>query len=283
MERFFSHMDRLIEQRPASRNALSALRDLLSVNSGTPTFDMKAADREVVGIKQKEGFPLFSAIEELPLDLDHVSQLFRGYLAHLVDTDRPDREAIRDALNRMIAEPGWLGDILQACYRPDEETWKEVIGEVPLEPAVLQFLGHWALRPSLLRLREKVAGWLAKDQWEQGYCPVCASQPCIAYFDSSGSRFLHCGFCGEEWPFPRIRCPFCENEDRETLGYFEAEEEEGFRVDFCRKCNRYLKTVDRRAFEKSTPMELENLATLHLDLIAMKEGFTGGMSYSGSE
>jgi hypothetical protein len=31
--------------------------------------------------------------------------------------------------------------------------------------------------------------------------------------------------------------------------------------------------VDQRVFEKATPMEIENLATIHLDLLAEENGF----------
>jgi FdhE protein len=52
-----------------------------------------------------------------------------------------------------------------------------------------------------------------------------------------------------------------------------SEEEEGFRVDFCKKCNRYIKTLDKRAVVSLVPLELENLVTLHLDILAHEQGF----------
>jgi len=63
------------------------------------------------------------------------------------------------------------------------------------------------------------------------------------------------------------------NRDPEDLGYFEAEGEEGLRVYFCNSCHRYLKTIDSRVFEEVAPLELESLATLHLDLIAEENGY----------
>jgi FdhE protein len=95
----------------------------------------------------------------------------------------------------------------------------------------------------------------------------------MAYFAKTGKRYLHCELCGQEWAYPRLKCPFCRNDEHETLGYFDVEGEEGFRVDFCRKCLRYLKTVDKRVFEEAAPMELEHLATIHLDILANENGF----------
>jgi len=88
-----------------------------------------------------------------------------------------------------------------------------------------------------------------------------------------GKRFLHCELCGYEWYYPRLKCPFCKNDQPKKLGYFVSEEEEGFRVDFCKKCNRYIKTLDMRVIEQPAPMELESLITFHLDMLAHEQGF----------
>jgi hypothetical protein len=43
-----------------------------------------------------------------------------------------------------------------------------------------------------------------------------------------------------------------------------------------RKCSRHIKTRDARIGNASVPMEAEDLATLHLDLLAGREGFERG-------
>jgi FdhE protein len=95
----------------------------------------------------------------------------------------------------------------------------------------------------------------------------------MAHLDDQGKRFLHCEFCSCTWNYPRLKCPFCENNEAKTLGYFVSEEEEGFRVDFCKKCNSYIKTADMRIIESPLSLELENLLTLHLDMLAHEQGF----------
>jgi FdhE protein len=97
----------------------------------------------------------------------------------------------------------------------------------------------------------------------------------MAALDASGRRRLHCELCGTEWLYARIGCPFCGSEDQDRLGYLEAEGEEGFRVNLCEACRRYLKTVDRRVLVTPAPLDLEHLATLHLDLIAAERGYRG--------
>jgi len=130
-----------------------------------------------------------------------------------------------------------------------------------------------ALKPSLNALREAVGERIQKETWNYGYCPLCGSSPDMASLDDQGKRILHCELCGSEWRYPRLKCPFCENSEPKELGYFVSEEEEGFRVDFCKKCKVYIKTIDMRVVESPAPLELENIITLHLDMLAHEQGF----------
>lgn len=265
-------IDRLIAQRPAAAEALGLYREIAGVVAQSKPRVPETPPENHADLKQKEGFPLF-ARESLPVDLSAASDLLGRILEHMEKTARPDREGIRRTLKKARDTGGWSSDLLAAFLRQETDSLERMAGEVDLDPAVLAFVARMALSPSLEALREKVAPGLGTDAWNQRYCPICGSSPDMACFDSRGKRYLHCGLCGQEWAFPRLRCPFCGNEEHADLGYFHAEEEEGFRVDFCRKCNRYIKVVDRRAFEEPAPLELENLATLHLDILAGEHGF----------
>lgn len=69
---------------------------------------------------------------------------------------------------------------------------------------------------------------------------------------------------------------YCGNQDRTGHDYPTADGETGHRVDGCRKCNRYLKVVDSRELGAGLPMDIEDVVTLHLDILARKEGFSQG-------
>lgn len=268
------HIDRLIQQRPAAKTALAPFRELaLLMIQVDPQAKLVEQEKGVMDIKQQEGFPLFSK-EDLPLDFDAAAGLLKKFLAHLRETDRDDREGLKKALKKADDTGEWSKNLFKTILKQDEKALSLIGKEVDLDSKVLQFLGQVALTPSIYALRDAMSSNIDTDGWDYGYCPLCGSQPNMAYFAKTGRRYLHCELCGEEWTFSRIRCPFCDNQDQETLGYFEAEEEEGFRVYFCRECMRYLKTIDKKAFEEVAPLELENLATIHLDLLANENKFT---------
>lgn len=277
-DELLKQIDRLIQKRPMYKDALSVYRDLMNfLNEIEPEIKYETKDEVVHDIKVKEGFPLFSR-EDLPLDLKAASSLFERLLEHLTSKKRKDKEALEKTLDRVRTDSNWIKSVIAAFLSRDETTIVKMAEKVNLELMVLKFLIHMALRPSLNTLKESVIEKIQKDSWNYGYCPLCGSFPDMAYLGEEGKRFLHCELCGYEWHYPRLKCPFCENDEPKKLGYFESEEEEGFRVDFCKKCNRYIKTLDMRVIEAPAPLELENLITLHLDMLAHDQGFKNPQS-----
>lgn len=131
-----------------------------------------------------------------------------------------------------------------------------------------------SLRPALEIVTEKYGRVIAESGWSEGYCPICGSEPKIGELrGEEGRRFLFCSQCGFEWSFMRIKCPFCGNEEQQTLAYFTVEDDEMHRVDVCNACKRYIKTVDFRAAKDEVNLEVEAITTLHLDMLASEEGY----------
>jgi FdhE protein len=131
-----------------------------------------------------------------------------------------------------------------------------------------------SLRPALEKVVEKYGIIVAEIGWTEGYCPICGKEPKIGEIrEEEGRRFLFCTQCGFEWRFRRIKCPFCGNEEQQTLAYFTIEGEEKYRVDVCNECKRYIKIVDFRESEEEANLDVEDIATLHLDMLANEEGY----------
>lgn len=112
---------------------------------------------------------------------------------------------------------------------------------------------------------------LLPENWNEGKCAFCSTYPRIA-FDSETSRTMFCPLCGYSWEFPRIKCPFCNNTDFHTLGYFETDGIAHVRVYFCRECSCYIKAVDTHEY-RAFDAETENVLSLEMDLLAKQEGF----------
>ena len=268
------HIDRIILERPVYRYVLSSFRDIVRLIAG------KAVKSEWPPVKDflfhgknQEGFPLFSR-GSLPFDLEASSNLLEAILRMLHAIDGKSQKGFSTALKIVRKDPEWAKNILEAVLDRDETALMKISEESGLAPAGIGFLVKMALKPSLDHLRSLVSHKLGTANWKWGYCPLCGSEPHMARFSKKGARFLHCGLCGEEWRFPRLKCAFCNNSEQETLGYFTVDGEEGPRVDFCEKCRRYIKTIDEKALEKTTPLELEYLTTTHLDFLARENDFT---------
>jgi FdhE protein len=132
-----------------------------------------------------------------------------------------------------------------------------------------------SLRPELEIIAEKYGDIVEKSNWSEGYCPICGKEPKIGEIrdEEEGKRYLFCHQCGFKWHFHRIKCPFCGNEEQHSLAYFEVEGEERYRVDVCNKCRRYIKTVELPKSSEEPNLDVEDIATLHLDMIAYDEGY----------
>jgi FdhE protein len=271
--RLSDDIEQIIRQRPYCEDTLRSYDALLSLmSSEEPELPDVIPENRLQKVKVAEGFPLFQR-EDLPVDSGSGGVVFLKFLEHFRYSEEREEKKFEKAMTVFREDPALLQSLFNAVLKDDREALGAISDRTGLERERLDFLATTALKPSLYALRAAFSRQLDKTVWNRGYCPFCGSGPDMAYLDKTGKRHLHCAFCGEEWPYPRLNCPFCRNDDHTSLGYFHSDEEEGFRVDFCRKCERYIKTVDRRVLESETPMELENLASLHLDIIANKEGF----------
>ncbi|MBN1828970.1 MAG: formate dehydrogenase accessory protein FdhE [Deltaproteobacteria bacterium] len=140
---------------------------------------------------------------------------------------------------------------------------------------LLGFLVEESLRPALEVLAERFDSLVKHHKWSEGFCPICGREPKIGRLvEKENGRMLFCNQCGYEWLYQLVKCPFCNNEDEETLACYVVEDEERYRVDVCNRCNRYVKTVDFRNSSKTADLDVEDIATLHLDILANDEGYT---------
>lgn len=223
------------------------------------------------GERVKGGLPLLYP-ESLSVDRDAAVAFLRGLIGVLRRVGREGHGHL-DRIDRAAAEGSLdLASLYAACLARKRDGVDRAAEALAVPAALLAFVLEIPLKTAL----ERLSSGLSPDRfggWKEGYCPVCGSRAGMDELaGEEGKRFLSCSACFFRWPFPRIRCPFCGNADPETLSYFTAGDGP-VRVGVCRKCSRYLKTRDTRLGDEGVPLEAEDLATIHLDLLAAKEGF----------
>jgi len=143
-----------------------------------------------------------------------------------------------------------------------------------LNVEAIRFLLLSSLVPFYQSQAKEVMKMADYSLWQKGICPYCGHRPEMAKFrKEDGMRILQCPLCRTEWPFPRMKCPFCDNSDHKSLGYLFAEDDRGHRLDVCEICKGYIRTVDERILERETILLIEEIVTRPLSVLAQKRGY----------
>ncbi len=229
---------------------------------------------EEATVRLTGGMPLLHNLP-LPCDAHHLRAVFLRLCeaaCTVLDTETQLYAPLAAAVSQRHLDPWTLGNTL-------------LTGAAQALPGQLEAQGPPAdlvmalLRLALLPCFEQVATQLAplrvNQPWNHGYCPTCGAWPVLA--EQRGLeqlRYLRCGLCADAWEVDRLWCPFCANRDHTLLGYLYVEgEEQKQRVATCDACQGYVKL--RSTLTPFTPLQLlvEELALLHLDLLAMEKGY----------
>lgn len=194
------------------------------------------------------------------LSLDRLQSLGEAF-PHLVDDlcQVMDRHGLLDEADLMA---------LRAA-QTDSDRRKAVVerwlsGDAGSEPS--DFLVSAAVFPWLSSQAEMLLPHLNLALWQKGICPICGAEPSFAAIArQSRRRSLLCTRCGTEWPFKRIGCPYCGNDDQDLQAYYVLQDGR-YRVCVCEKCQRHLKAIDL-AFVNSEHVSLlvESLLSGWLD------------------
>ena len=230
--------------------------------------------------RNSQGLP-FLRPEDIRIDQD----LFGALLENIGQIMRSKtKKAVSATLEKTYLGGQW--ETLLRGLMEGGSNLERTAGEKKIDFAVFSFLVVQSFSPFLESYAEKLNGQIDLGSWLRGYCPVCGGEPLMARLEKeTGKKWLFCSVCRSEWLFRRLECPFCGNNNQESLRYFYLEDEEAHRVDVCDKCRRYTKTVDARKTESIRSLFVEDLATLPLDMIAEKEGFEsrGGIFFLEKE
>jgi len=110
---------------------------------------------------------------------------------------------------------------------------------------------------------------------EGSRCPFCNARPVAGVLRPEGhgaKRWLACSLCSTEWPYRRVLCPGCGEEDKDKLPVYTAGEFPAARLDACDTCQTYLKSIDLTKDGHSVPV-VDEIATVALNLWAEEHGY----------
>jgi FdhE protein len=204
--------------------------------------------------------------EDDPADALRSSPALTAILKALVQDFEAPSAAVKQALAR-IAE----------ASDADVETWVSELrmGQpTPEDSAVLPFVAA-ALQIELVFWAAERSAENPGDSTEPGLCPVCRGGPVASILrtvgDTPGLRYLHCGFCASEWPYPRIQCIRCGSGEHIAYQGIEGADP-AIQAETCDACHVYLKRIDRDKSPGADPLA-DDLATLAIDLLLNEQGY----------
>jgi len=273
LEKIKNRIQKLKKKRPAYKEILNFYLKLKTEQENIKSslkIQPLQLRKDLKDLLSREGFPLLEK-KDFPIDIDSSINLFQrlckiGKATNLYMSKHVKRieEAIEQ--KRINLEEIFLES-------PKEEKVDEILNESGIDKKIFLFFLKESAMPSIEEGLKSFLKEVNGEKWLKNFCPICGSPPFLALLkEEVGKRYLLCSYCGYEWRFDRLACPFCENREQEFLQYFYEEGEENYRIDTCEKCKQYIKTLDLRKMELIDPL-LEDISTLHLDLLASKKGY----------
>jgi formate dehydrogenase accessory protein FdhE len=210
----------------------------------------------------KNGDPPTGSLErDLPVVREQVPPLL-----HAIARTGPERLAM-EATGLLENYAGLAG---QAIDKLLLEYWHT--------PSDQNFFGKAVLQPYASWLAESGVAPIDRQMPRaSNRCPFCCGRPQLSILVAAseadgGGRQLLCATCLTAWPFRRVVCVYCGEEDERKTGYFHTPVFDHLRVDACESCTHYLKTVDLTKLGLAVPL-VDEVAGAPLDLWARERGY----------
>ncbi len=278
-QRVRAALERIAEQLPAVANVVEAFTDLLvertRFREALPIHG-KPPVKEIDPDRFRQGVPLADKVAFMVSAEDLKSAA--GSLIPAMEKGFP---AIGPALGAIAQgiKDGWfpLETFARSFLEDRPEDIGEMAAELKIDAGIVTLLIGQLIKPFAERRVQSITPLAPELHWFKGYCPICGSWPMVSSLrGKEGRRWLTCSFCGHEWPYIRIACPFCENDNHETLEHFYSEDRPSETAEVCRQCKRYIVGIDLRDRENEVLMETASLGLVYLDILAQQKGFTAG-------
>lgn len=266
-------LERIAAARPELSSVATLQRDILQALWRDPVRDnVPAMSRDAARRSFQSGTPLLRAF---PPELD--GRALRSRARRVAGTLREHQpgEKVDSLINALDSDQLDLSELTGKVLEGKAEVVTEHARRLGLDPALLSSLLRLALFPALSLVAEQLAAFRVDMVWSRGYCPTCGGWPLLGeYLGLEQTRHLRCGLCATSWTVDRLYCPFCDNRDHKTLGYYAPEGEEGkWRANSCDSCGHYTKMLSMLVPLTPPRLLVSDFASLHLDIIAQERGY----------
>ncbi len=152
------------------------------------------------------------------------------------------------------------------------QQWRSPTDTRFFEKALLQPYAKWLVETN----RQPIDRKLSK---REGNCPFCSGNPQLSILRTredvleGGGRDLLCATCLTIWPFKRVTCVNCGEENPSKLAYFRSDEMKHVGIEACDSCRYYIKRIDLTEYGLAAPLA-DEIAAAALDLWAHDQGYT---------
>ncbi len=275
----------LVRSRPELSAAIDLQRrlvtrglELATAIEKTPAVSVQLPPSDVaarIGMKQ----PAFSTVQ-FEIDGTALAPTLLAFCDDLATGGAgPPAERVRQTLERREIE---VGSLVAASLMRQLHAVRTTANHIGVAPDLLWLVAELGAAPLANRLQRRYLTAAAADHadldaalrgWDEGRCPACGSWPAFAE-RIGGERHLRCSFCGTDWQPEHYRCIYCDEAGDSFLTAASDETEDARRLELCRACGGYLKSL---AVSQSTPFELmpvEDLVSSGLDTGAVDRGYT---------
>ena len=258
------------------------LQDIMKDAINNKSLLSLKSDKEYLEKKIKNGKPLLDKNNILgALDIEEWKENYQKIL-QLIKKKRPQLEESISKIEEW-GKKSEIESLLEHYLPPFDITTNNTKETIEYNAILLSFIIENSLKPSgraLGKIFYEIFQTIDMSIWKLPRCPLCGAMARMGQIKGEeGVKYLVCGFCETSWLFRRIECPYCENNNQETLKYFQVSipdihEDSKMRADVCIKCKKYIKTLDNKKNEfKAESFVIEDLLTLYLDVMAKNEGY----------
>lgn len=162
-----------------------------------------------------------------------------------------------------------------ALIRKDKQVFDDFSRKFDISSLMLEMVMELAAAPFFELSAEFFTKKLSKSHWREPFCPVCGSAPTMARInEQSNTKILWCRRCNFTWNFYEGICPYCADDNIENQNLIFLSNRKPYRIEACKKCNNYLKTVDNLNSLVPVNFSVINIATYYLDLLAKIYGYS---------